>query len=125
VFVPDNGKVDALKIVKEQLRQVGESYAANHYANATLPVYYNSIGATFDMNATCDKRLNCVHMQHYSQAFEEVTLHRVYEYCQAHPQNKIIYMHSKGKFLVSFIAFLRASIDRSTLSFVALLRYLQ
>jgi hypothetical protein len=101
---------NALRIVQEQMTQVGESYAATSALrnNQTLTVYYNTIGHATALNATymshvCSKAsknnsLRCQHMQHYDQAYEEVTLERVQEYCHRHESHKAIYMHSKGSY---------------------------
>jgi hypothetical protein len=109
---------NALRIVQEQMNQVGESYAATsaRQNNQTLTVYYNTIGHATALNATymshvCSKAgktdnsssssscLRCQHMRHYDQAYEEVTLERVQEeYCRRHESHKVIYMHSKGSY---------------------------
>jgi hypothetical protein len=104
----DQGVRNALRIVQEQMTQVGESYAATSALqnNQTVTVYYNTIGHANALNATymshvCSKaseNLRCQHMQHYDQAYEEVTLERVKEYCHHHESHKAIYMHSKGSY---------------------------
>lgn len=102
----------ALNIVREQLGQIRHSYAAQRYFsshNKTLHVFYNSIGTPLDsnyMNDVCQSDpshahitpLNCIPMHHYASAFEEVTLQRVWEYCQDFPHHKVMYMHSKGSY---------------------------
>jgi hypothetical protein len=112
IFIPpDGGKQGvrkALRIVKEQMNQVGESYAATsaRQNNQTVTVYYNTIGHADALNATymshvcskASKNMRCQHMQHYDQAYEEVTLERVKEYCHQHDSHKAIYMHSKGSY---------------------------
>jgi type II secretory pathway pseudopilin PulG len=105
VYIPDDpeGTENTLRIVKEQMVQVGLSYA-NKQPNATLVLYYNSIGqegviTQEFMNTLCtDNHFQCRHMQHYPTGFEELTLTRVHEYCVDHPHHKVIYMHSKGSF---------------------------
>lgn len=99
---------NALRIIQEQMGQVGESYAATSALenNQTLTVYYNTIGHATALNATymshvCSKASNsmrCQNMQHYDQAYEEVTLQRVQDYCHRHESHKVIYMHSKGSY---------------------------
>lgn len=102
----------ALNIIREQLGQIRHSYAAQRYYashNKTLHVFYNSIGTPLDshyMKDVCQNGqnhahttpLNCIPMHHYASAFEEVTLQRVWEYCQDFPHHKVLYMHSKGSY---------------------------
>ena len=95
----------AYTIIKEQLRQVGESYAARGIPNTTLTVYYNTIGApikntTWMMDEVCTPLgMSCIHLQHYDEAYEEVTLQHVYDFCKQHPKtHSAIYIHSKGSY---------------------------
>jgi hypothetical protein len=102
------GVQNALRIVEEQMIQVGGSYAATSALqnNQTLTVYYNTIGHATALNATymshvcskASKNMRCQHMRHYDQAYEEVTLERLKEYCHRHESHKAIYMHSKGSY---------------------------
>jgi hypothetical protein len=117
VYIPpgdgdgDGGDQDvrnALRIVREQMNQVAESYAGTLALrnNQTLMLYYNTIGNGHALNATymsqvCsenNKNLVCQHLQHYDEANEEVTLERVKEYCHHHESHRAIYMHSKGSY---------------------------
>jgi len=94
-----------IDIVYEQLGQVAGSYAAydGDSSSSTATIYYNTIGSRQDalsIPRICSTlRLNCVHMEHYpSGVFEEVTLERVQGYCARNPDNRVIYMHSKGSY---------------------------
>ena len=47
--------------------------------------------------------IQCHHMKHYDNAFEEVTLQRMYEFCLSHPDNnnnnlRVSYIHTKGSY---------------------------
>jgi hypothetical protein len=110
IFIPpvdddDDAIQNAFRVVTEQIRQVGTSDAAA-FQNKTLTVYYNTIGkpdtlTSTVMDALCSPyKLECKHMKHYDKGFEEVTLDRVYEYCQLHQhqQHRVIYIHSKGSY---------------------------
>jgi hypothetical protein len=96
----------SLAIVDDQMGQVGASYAASH-KNKPVNVFFNTVGkrGVLDnayMALVCSDRSNirCIHMDHYDEGHEEVTLQRVYDYCQTHqePGQKIVYMHNKGSF---------------------------
>ena len=130
IFVPFDaaGRTNALRIVEEQLKQVGESYAA------TLPhsvqLFYNTLGTPGIVNASfmekfCGKlyNLECVHLNHFHEGTEEPTLSRVHDYCRQ-PESygtstqrsvfsgsstatrktqigrRVIYIHNKGSFHV-------------------------
>jgi hypothetical protein len=96
----------SLAIVDDQMEQVGASYAASH-KNKPVNVFFNTVGkrGVLDnayMALVCSDRSNirCIHMDHYDEGYEEVTLQRVYDYCQTHqePGQKIVYMHNKGSY---------------------------
>jgi hypothetical protein len=113
VFIPNNqgerGVQRSLFIVKEQMDQVGRSYAGSL---GTVTVYYNTIGMPGALNATfmthvcsIQNNINCVHMNHYNDGFEEVTLQKLFEFCHYHDQDvnvnvnrRVIYMHNKGSY---------------------------
>jgi hypothetical protein len=126
VFIPkDQGEAGVLRslaIVKEQMDQVGNSYAgsfgaggANQNQNAPVTVYYNTIGMAEALNETfmtqvcsVQNNIHCVHMNHYNEAFEEVTLQKLSEYCHYHDDDddndhdgvkrRVVYMHNKGSY---------------------------
>jgi hypothetical protein len=98
---------------KEQLHQIGSAFAAMALSQpATL--YYNTIGdrslggfknTTF-IDALCsqyyDGYLKCQHMEHFDRGFEEVTLNKLYDYCQDDESDDdrashiVAYVHNKG-----------------------------
>lgn len=91
-------------IVLEQLQQIGESYAAS---TGDLSVYYNTVGNTIllegsvaeSFQAKCSELgLKCIHMAHYREGFEELTLQKVHEFCTAYPDRQVIYLHNKGSY---------------------------
>jgi hypothetical protein len=117
VFIPDNqgesGVLRSLSIVKEQMDQVGNSYAGSlGGANQTaVTVYYNTIGMAGALNETfmtqvcsVQNNIKCVHMNHYNEAFEEVTIQKLSEYCHYHNDDddgvnrRVVYMHNKGSY---------------------------
>jgi hypothetical protein len=65
-------------------------------------LYYNLVGGPnmTDLNI-CDEQsvLDCKRMNHYPEGGnEELTLQELYDYCQSHPVERVIYMHNKGSF---------------------------
>jgi hypothetical protein len=106
IYVPpdqgDEGITNALRIVKEQLGQVGKSYAASF--DSKTSVFYNTIGLRNgvkpeEMQGICQQNnINCTHMEHYEEGFEQVTLQRVHDYCQLHDSHRVIYLHTKGSY---------------------------
>ena len=95
VFVPSTrrGKHNAMRIVEEQLAQLPRG----------CTIQYNTIG---HWNTILQHRLErracryskCHHIQHYNDAMEEVTLQRVYDYCESSESSRVIYLHNKGSF---------------------------
>jgi hypothetical protein len=121
VYIPtDQGQPGgdrALAIVKEQMNQIGTSYATSFEQPARL--YYNTIGMPGVLtdavmyNLCVVNHIECIHMQHYKSGFEEFTLQKLYEYCHAQPhdnddsttesdsdqeQHRVVYMHNKGSY---------------------------
>lgn len=110
VYIPtklDNEALEqSLAIVDDQMAQVGASYAAS-FKNKPLNVFFNTVGKRGVLNnaymaLVCSDRSNmrCIHMDHYDEGHEDLTLQRVYDYCQTHrePGQQIVYMHNKGSF---------------------------
>jgi hypothetical protein len=110
VYIPDKLDKEALEqslaIVDDQMAQVGASYAAS-YKNKPVNVFFNTVGKRGVLNneymaLVCSDRSNmrCMHMDHYDEGYEDLTLQRVYDYCQTHqePGQQVIYMHNKGSF---------------------------
>ena len=52
------------------------------------------------MEKTCAPfdNLQPVHIKHYEQGDEDLTLNAIREYCQENPKNNVIYVHPKGSF---------------------------
>jgi hypothetical protein len=111
VFIPldqgEEGVKKALEIVKEQMDFIGSSYAASYGGGKPVTVFYKTIGKHGALNATymhhvCTERNTfvCQHMQHHHEGFEELTLQRLYEYCQndGGSDSRVVYMHNKGSF---------------------------
>jgi len=85
-------------IVEEQLGQVGTSFAAS---NGDLHVFYTSIGDPIEQDwiqSLCSMKYNmtCTQTQHYRKADEDVTLSKLYQYCERHPDHSVVYLHNKG-----------------------------
>ena len=86
VYIPPNGDREAWnarRIVAEQLRQLP----------VHSKVYYNTIGA--DWRIPSD---DVTFLKHYDTGFEDVTLQNVHDYCVEHPDESVVYIHSKGSF---------------------------
>ena len=104
IFVREDGGeqsfVSPLKIVKEHMKQVGQSYAASFDSKVT--VFYNTIGPSNGLetaaiqNICRQNNLKCVQMAHYEEGREEFTLQKVHEYCHVYDSHRVIYMHTEG-----------------------------
>jgi hypothetical protein len=88
---------------KEELEQVGKSYAATSKGRLTL--FYNTISNGDVLNATrmtqlcADNGSECRHMLHYDEGGEDKTLQRLHEFCQDQDDDfRVSYIHSKGPF---------------------------
>jgi hypothetical protein len=116
VYIPpdqgEEGIRKSLEIIREQVGQVGDSYAAS-FPGKPVTIFYNTIGVLNALNTThmshiCADHHNilCIHMQHYESGFELLTLQRVYEYCQYNVNansdynvdERVVYMHNKGSY---------------------------
>lgn len=108
LFVPsdDEGVANALNVVKEQIRQLGQSTLIRENAsNITMKMYYNLIGNKDGiphetMQSLCaNVGLQC-HLQRtfVEGTYEEVTLDMLHDYCVSHQDHRAIYFHSKGSF---------------------------
>ena len=79
-----------------------ESTGAGPVEIEPVKLYYNTIDFPLNqtwMTKTCAPyHLEPVHLKHYDQAFEEVTLNALHEYCMEHPDRDVIYLHPKGSF---------------------------
>jgi len=92
----------AMQIVEEQLDQIALSYVASK-EDRPVTVYYNTIGKELvhiAIDRICSSKANvrCEHMDHFLEGHEDVTLDKVYDYCQTHESSRVVYIHSKGAF---------------------------
>ena len=112
IFIPstNKGKLNALRIVQDQLTQIQQSYALSaqpstsllwqrpNAANATtgntttnpvvVPLYYITLGASNVLTPTlmqryCGGQIACRHVQHYDEGWEVLTLQHMHQFCQA------------------------------------------
>jgi hypothetical protein len=58
------------------------------------PVFVHTIGYPLSIP-------NTTLLEHHTTASEHVTLHSLWDYCQSHPQDKVVYLHSKGSLRVT------------------------
>ena len=95
-----NNPSDAAEIIHEQLQQIhnnATSARAELYRHQHRTVlYYNSIGQNTTLE--CPPGMDCRFMHHYDNAFEEVTLTALFQYCQQNPNHLVTYLHNKGSF---------------------------
>lgn len=98
-------------IVRDQLSRIADSYANDPIHNRTLTVFYNTVGDdsvitdTF-MAEKCKKRgFTCVHIKHYNQGAEEVTLQALSDFCQENNDidYRVMFMHSAKRETKSFV----------------------
>ena len=104
VYIPtdqgDKGKTNALRIIQEQLEQIGGSYAAS-IPFKPVTIFYNTIGDSVDhdvLDQWTTDNMRLIHMNHYTEGFEDVTLTKLHDFCQANPSSKVVYMHTKGSY---------------------------
>jgi hypothetical protein len=106
IFVPsdqgEKGVANSLRIVQEQLSQVGSSYAASLQRQPTL--FYNTLGKRDGIEANAmqilchTNNLTCTHMEHYDDGLEQVTLQKVHDFCSIHEDHRVVYLHTKGAY---------------------------
>ena len=99
-YISDEDPATAHRIIEEQIDKIGESYLASPHINTTI--YYATLGRTLPdgfMDRVCTERngLICQHLKHYKGGYEEVTLASLYDYCQNHSDERVVYFHSKGE----------------------------
>jgi len=93
-----------LFIAKEQIEQLGTASSRERPAK----LFYNTVGRRGVLNETYMKHLcaannmECFHMAHHTEGFEEVTLQRAYDYCQYREgdetDRRVVYLHNKGSY---------------------------
>jgi len=96
-----------LRIMQEQIDQVVQSYAVQSLQGTKkrLTIFYTTVGSWIPlppslMEQMCSAKrgIQCHHVAHYDNGFEEVTLERLYDFCQEHVDFQVIYIHSKGSY---------------------------
>lgn len=99
----DRSEQRALKIIRQQLRHVAKSLAEiPHMGHVDL--YYTTVGekeGRDKVEELCQhhaKYFTCRHLQHVEEGFEESTLGAMYEYCQEHDEERVVYLHTKGSY---------------------------
>jgi hypothetical protein len=110
IYIPgsDNAmEIDAaIDIVREQINQVSASPAAH----PNLTVYYNILNNFHALNETSMQdlcfqassgRVNCVLMKQLESGSETVTLERLKDFCEKHPNHRVAYLHTKGSYHAS------------------------
>lgn len=94
VYLPSDAAENALRIVEEQLGQMG---------GKDVTLLYNTIGdpdmlSEDQMNEWCKQYefTACHHLQHVASSQEELTLKSVHDFCHVHPSRRVGYVHNKG-----------------------------
>eukprot|EP00523_Entomoneis_sp_CCMP467_P013346 CAMPEP_0168792226 /NCGR_PEP_ID=MMETSP0725-20121227/14408_1 /TAXON_ID=265536 /ORGANISM="Amphiprora sp., Strain CCMP467" /LENGTH=468 /DNA_ID=CAMNT_0008842859 /DNA_START=218 /DNA_END=1621 /DNA_ORIENTATION=+ len=106
VFVPDNTTAKrsetAKKVILEQLQQVAKCSLLHKKNTTNVHVRFVSIGAndtgTIILKHCQNMGLQCEHLEHHQQGFENKTLVHLHHHCTKHARDRIIYMHNKGSF---------------------------
>ena len=87
--------------VEEQMSQIAKTNAAT-YSEFNMTIYYVTIGPTSVVDASYMKKvcnqngLYCRHLRHHKYSDDDRTLAPIFGYCKAHPDDKVIYMHTRG-----------------------------
>lgn len=107
IFVPkgENMQVSqnrALSIIREQIIQVGDSLATISNLTSTN-LYYTTVGKPLDNGFVEDicnqyEHLRCRHLEHFDDGFEVQTLTKLYNHCQDHADDRVVYLHTKGSY---------------------------
>jgi len=107
-LVQETGISFAVDIVKEQMEQIGKSYAAT--SSGRLQLFYNVIGNGDALNETAmgdlcaENGFDCRLMRHYHKGGEDKTLQRIYEFCHdQEDEYRVAYVHSSKSSLLSII----------------------
>jgi hypothetical protein len=103
-FVPDNEE-NGIRIVREQLDEIASSYITS-LKYRQVPIYFNTFGSPVlnpaFLNQLCATRsLSCELLNHYQSASEEVTLQKLYDFCQDQDDEslRVAYVHNKGSLI--------------------------
>jgi len=108
IYIPEapDGQENALRIVQEQIGQIKNSYAWRAVTSkASMVVYYVTLGKDQVltpelMSRFCGSQLRCIHVDHFTEATEVVTLQHTYQFCSSpgNLKSRITYLHNKGSF---------------------------
>ena len=85
------GPQNAIRIIKEQLKQLNESTIRD------VPVYYTLIGDNITEQGDIFTS-SCHMLQYVVKGSEELTIQSLYEYCTEYPSARVSYIHNKGSF---------------------------
>ena len=83
--------------IREQIGQIASS------VRTPLKIHYVNIGERINpkqIQEICNQHnhLTCHQKGYFQEGFEDLTLTELYNYCQEHPMDKVIYIHNKGSF---------------------------
>jgi hypothetical protein len=100
-FVPDNEE-EGIRIVREQLDEIASSYITS-LKHGQVPIYFNTFGSPVlnpaFLNQLCaTRKLSCELLSHHESASEEVSLQKLYDFCQDQEDQslRVAYLHNKG-----------------------------
>ncbi len=107
IYVPkdedEESQNRAIQIIREQLGQVGDALTSIPKMHPS-DLFYTTVGQRLQdgfVEEICNEFTNilqCHHLQHLDDGFEESTLTALHEYCQEHIDVRVIYLHSKGSY---------------------------
>ena len=106
VYIPkpepgnENRTSHAADVFIMQMRQIGISHS-NREFDEPLKVFYNTMGQdeVIEDQEICERHeVDCIHMNHYEQGDEDITLQNLYDYCGQFPTHRVIYVHAKGTY---------------------------
>jgi len=107
IFLPSEEKnyQDALKVVESHMNQIGNLLRnSTIHMTDTKKLSYVLIGKHFptpnffNEELCIPNGLECTQHSYIREAFEEQTLHALYQYCSKHKDARVTYLHSKGTF---------------------------
>lgn len=93
----------ALKIINQQLHQVGKGLTSIPNLKS-INLYFTTVGLRLEdgvLEEICKEfsdHLECHHLKHVDDGFEEYTLTTLYEHCQQHVDDRVLYLHTKGSY---------------------------
>ena len=120
LFIPhtdDKAINNAINVTTDQISQVSAALSRLEVLRTTSKhsehgvLFYNLIGnidalsqsKMADLCHSYHPKLDCIQLQHYTNATEYVTLSNLHEYCHTQhvlddPTKRVVYLHSKGSF---------------------------